>query len=77
MAENETGNSFLPRLWARKHLDALLAQGRTPEVQEEIVSFSERFGIMTPYTSFLVLESDEDRERYGVARRVHMRDGDL
>ncbi|MHC4818770.1 MAG: hypothetical protein ACYTF8_12020, partial [Planctomycetota bacterium] len=31
---------------------------------------------MTPYTSFLVLESDEDRERYGVTRRVKMRDGE-
>lgn len=73
---SDGGNSFLPRLWARRHLDALLAQGRTPEVQQEIVEFSERFGIMTPFTSFLVLESDEDRERYGVARRVRMRDGE-
>ncbi len=73
---DETGNSFLPRLWARKHLDALLAEGRTPEIKNEIVAFSERFGIMTPYTSFLVLENDADRERYGVARRVYMRDGE-
>ncbi len=72
----DVGNSFLPRLWARRHLDALLAGGNTPEIREEIISFSERFGIMTPYTSFLVLESDEDRERYGVARRVRMRDGE-
>ncbi len=76
IAGSETGNSFLPRLWARKHLDALLAQGRTPAVRDEIVAFSERFGIMTPYTSFLVLENDADRERYGVARRVRMRDGE-
>ena len=70
------GNDFLPRLWARRHLDHLLSQGRTPEVKQEIVEFSERFGIMTPYSSFLVLESDEDREKYGVARRVRMRDGE-
>ena len=70
------GNSFLPRLWGRRHIDALLEQGRPKEIQAEIVEFSERFGIMTPYTSFLVLESDEDRERYGVERRVRMRDGE-
>ena len=70
------GNSFLPRLWARRHLDVLLSEGRSPEVKEDIVQFSERFGIMTPYTSFLVLESDADREHYGVKRRVHMRDGE-
>ncbi|MDJ0522501.1 MAG: VIT domain-containing protein [Planctomycetota bacterium] len=72
----DVGNSFLPRLWGRKHIDALLAGGSGKETQAEIVSFSERFGIMTPYTSFLVLESDEDRERYGVERRVRMRDGE-
>ena len=76
LAEGETGNSFVPRLWARRHLDALLEQGRTQTVAEEIVAFSEEFGIMTPYTSFLVLESDADRERYGVQRRVKMRDGE-
>lgn len=76
LAENEEGNSFLPRLWARRHIDALLAQGRTAAVKDEIVAFSEEFGIMTPYTSLLVLESDEQRERYGVTRRVKMRDGE-
>ena len=72
----EAGNSFLPRLWARRHLDALLAQGRSPAIQKEIVAFSEEYGIMTPYTSFLVLESDQQREEYGVTRRVRMRDGE-
>ncbi len=74
--ETEGGNSFLPRLWARRHLDALLAEGTSSETQREIVSFSEQYGILTPYTSFLVLESDAQREQYGVARRVHMRDGE-
>ena len=31
---------------------------------------------MTPYTSFLVLESDADRERFKVKRRFRMRDGE-
>ena len=76
MPATDGGNSFLPRLWARKHIDALLTHGTSAEKQAEIVEFSERFGVMTPYTSFLVLESDEDRERYGVTRRVRMRDGE-
>jgi tetratricopeptide (TPR) repeat protein len=76
LAAGETGNEFLPRLWARRHVDALLREGRTPEVKEQIVSFSAEFGIMTPLTSFLVLESDADREQYGVTRRVAMRDGE-
>ncbi|MGH7151108.1 MAG: vWA domain-containing protein, partial [Planctomycetota bacterium] len=76
LAEGEEGNSFVPRLWARRHIDALLEEGRSKAIEEEIAAFSEEFGIMTPYTSFLVLENDEDRERYGVRRRVKMRDGE-
>ncbi len=72
----DSGNDFLPRLWARRHLDHLLAQGASKKIQAQIVAFSRRFGIITPYTSFLVLESDEERERYGVERTVRMRDGE-
>ncbi len=72
----DEGNSFLPRLWARKHLDVLLAQGSGPAVQEEVVAFSREYQIMTPYTSFLVLENDEDRATYGVERTVKMRDAE-
>ncbi|MBC7816780.1 MAG: hypothetical protein IAG10_07825, partial [Planctomycetaceae bacterium] len=32
--------------------------------------------IITPYTSLLVLETDADRERFGVKRRYEMRDGE-
>ncbi|HET6202452.1 MAG TPA: VIT domain-containing protein [Planctomycetota bacterium] len=76
LGEGEEGNSFVPRLWARRQIDALLEEGRSKAIQEEIVACSEEFGIMTPTTSFLVLENDEDRERYGVRRRVKMRDGE-
>jgi len=76
VGDDGAGNSFLPRLWARRHLDALLAKGRSAAVQAEIVAFSRRFGVLTPFTSFLVLENDEERERYGVTREVKMRDGE-
>jgi vault protein inter-alpha-trypsin-like protein/VWA domain-containing protein/tetratricopeptide repeat protein len=69
-------NSFLPRLWALRHLDALLTEKVTPALREEIVAFSQEFGIITPHTSLLVLESDADRVRYGVTRRLRMRDGE-
>ena len=72
----DTGNSFIPRLWARKYLDVLLEQGSTQAIRDEIVSLSEEYKIMTPYTSFLVLESEEDRKRFKVKRRFQMRDGE-
>ncbi|MDD2599135.1 MAG: VIT domain-containing protein [Kiritimatiellae bacterium] len=74
--DGEAGNSFIPRLWARLHLDALLEQGGTQEIKDEVIALSEEYHIMTPYTSFLVLESDADRERFKVARRFNMRDGE-
>jgi len=49
----EAGNSFIPRLWARKHLDYLLAQGSAPSIQDQVIELSERFHIITPYTSLL------------------------
>jgi hypothetical protein len=72
----EEGNSFIPRLWARSHLDHLLAQGQSQAIQGEIIALSEEFHIITPYTSLLVLETDADRERFGVQRRYEMRDGE-
>ena len=58
------------------HLDELLAQGSSQEIQDEIITLSEEFHIITPYTSLLVLETDADRERFKVKRRFQMRDGE-
>ncbi|MCE9584706.1 MAG: VIT and VWA domain-containing protein, partial [Planctomycetes bacterium] len=76
LAGAESGNSFIPRLWARSHLDHLLAQGSTQQVKDRIIELSEDYQIITPYTSFLVLESDADRERFKVKKQLRMRDGE-
>lgn len=76
LKDAEQGNSFIPRLWARMHLDALLDQGASPAIKDEIIGLSEEYHIITPYTSLLVLESDADRERFKVKRRFQMRDGE-
>jgi tetratricopeptide (TPR) repeat protein len=72
----EQGNSFIPRLWARMHLDSLLDRGASEVIKDEIISLSEEYQIITPYTSFLVLETDADRERFKVKRRFRMGDGE-
>jgi predicted Zn-dependent protease len=76
LQDAEKGNSFIPRLWARLHLDALLDQGNSAAIRDEIIALSEEYQIITPYTSLLVLETDADRERFGVKRRFRMRDGE-
>jgi len=76
LKDAEQGNSFIPRLWARMHLDTLLDQGTSSVIKDEIIALSEEYQIITPYTSFLVLETDADRERFKVKRRFQMRDGE-
>jgi len=54
------GPEFLPRLWATRKIGYLLNQirleGADQELVEQIVKLSIRYGIVTPYTSFLVTE---------------------
>lgn len=59
-------NDFLPRLWAVRRVGYLLEQirlnGEAKELVDEIVSLGTRYGIVTPYTSFLVTEPPRDDE---------------
>lgn len=56
----EDGNDFLPRLWATRRVGWLMEQVRTngeqAELRDEIVDLGTRYGIVTPYTSYLALE---------------------
>lgn len=54
--------SFLPRLWATRRIGYLLEevrlQGRNAELEDEIRRLGLKYGIVTPYTSFLVTERE-------------------
>lgn len=56
------GEHFLGRLWAMRRIGDLLnrirLQGEHEELVESVVSLSIRYGIITPYTSFLIEEDD-------------------
>lgn len=69
-------NSFIPRLWAKAHIDSLLQEAATKEIQKQIVRLSQQYHLITPFTSLLVLETDADRKRFGVERHMQMRDGE-
>ena len=61
---DEPGNStsYIPRLWATRKIGYLLSQirliGENQEWVDAIVQLSIKYGIITPYTSFLIEESD-------------------
>jgi Ca-activated chloride channel family protein len=55
-------NDYLPRLWATRRVGWLMEQVRTngeqKELRDEIVDLGTRYGIATPYTSYLALEDN-------------------
>lgn len=54
--------AFIPRLWATRRIGALLdqirLQGENKELVDSVIRLSIRYGIITPYTSFLIQEED-------------------
>ena len=53
-------NDFLPRLWASRRVGWLIEQiranGETKELRDEITELGTRYGIVTPYTSYLATD---------------------
>ncbi len=57
---------FIPSLWAARAVGYLLEQirlhGEDEELIGEVVRLSKRYGIITPYTSYLILEDEIERD---------------
>jgi len=53
-------NDFLPRLWASRRVGWLIEQirsnGETKELRDEVTDLGTRYGIVTPYTSYLATD---------------------
>jgi Ca-activated chloride channel homolog len=64
-SENETKNDFIPPLWAARKVGFLLDQihlnGENRELIDELIELSKKYGIITSYTSYLIVE-DEQRQ---------------
>ncbi|MBS4033220.1 MAG: VWA domain-containing protein [Ignavibacterium sp.] len=61
--------SFIPPIWASRRighlLDLVRLNGESKELIEEITVLARKHGIITPYTSYLILEDEEIRIRGG------------
>jgi Ca-activated chloride channel family protein len=59
-ASSNDENDFLPRLWASRRVGWLLEQirtnGETRETRDEVVELGTRYGLVTPYTSYLATD---------------------
>jgi Ca-activated chloride channel homolog len=60
LSDKQGENDFLPHLWAMRRVGHLLDQirlnGESKELRDEVIDLGTRYGIVTPYTSYLVLE---------------------
>jgi len=58
----DEASSFLPRLWATRRigylLEAIRMNGEEKELVDEVRNLGLKYGIVTPYTSFLVTEDE-------------------
>jgi Ca-activated chloride channel family protein len=70
--ETRGGTEAVPRLWATRKIGSLLQEirieGPDEETIEQIVALSIRYGIVTPYTSYLVTEDSP----FGAAAREEL-----
>ncbi|MDH3494433.1 MAG: VWA domain-containing protein, partial [Acidobacteriota bacterium] len=68
-----TENEFLPRLWATRRVGWLVEQirsnGENKELRDEIVELGTKYGIVTPYTSYLATDGSERRADLAGERR--------
>ncbi|MFH1529948.1 MAG: VIT domain-containing protein [Pseudomonadota bacterium] len=60
LPEDERSMDFIPRLWAKRQVGMLLEQiridGEKQPLVDEIIQLGTTYGIVTPYTSYLITE---------------------
>jgi Ca-activated chloride channel family protein len=63
-AENSESD-FIPRLWATRRvgylLDEIRLHGENSELREETTELARKYGIVTPYTAYLIVEDEAQR----------------
>ncbi|MCG6958847.1 VIT and VWA domain-containing protein, partial [bacterium BMS3Abin03] len=63
--KNNEEYDFIPPLWASRRIGYLLDQirlnGKDKELVDEITQLARKHGIVTPYTSYLIMEDEEFR----------------
>ncbi len=71
-------NNFLPRLWATRRVGWILEQiragGETKELRDEVAELGTRYGIVTPYTSYLATDGSFESVRRDASGSFVMND---
>ncbi len=60
-----SGSEFIPRLWATRRvgylLDEIRLHGENSELRDEVTELARKYGIVTPYTAYLIVEDEAQR----------------
>ncbi len=60
-----TKMEFIPRLWATRRvgylLDEMRLHGENAELRDEVTELARHYGIVTPYTAYLIIEDESHR----------------
>jgi Ca-activated chloride channel family protein len=71
LPEEKKNHVFVADLWARRKVGYLLDQirlkGENKELVDEVIMLAKKYGIATPYTSYLVLPDEKEVARLGIA----------
>ena len=63
--EKASEHEFIPRLWAMRRvgylLDEIRLRGENKELKDEVSELARKYGIVTPYTAYLILEDERTR----------------
>ncbi len=63
--ESAPNNEYIPQLWATRRvgwlLDEIRLHGESAELKDEVTKLAREFGIVTPYTAYLILEDEKKR----------------
>ncbi|MGI8907836.1 MAG: VIT and vWA domain-containing protein [Candidatus Sumerlaeaceae bacterium] len=64
LPNTDSGNEFLEKLWGTRKiaylLDEIRKSGENREVKDEVVSLARKYGVVTPYTSYLAQEDTRE-----------------
>ncbi len=63
--DSSADDGYIPRLWAARRvgwlLDEIRMHGESAELRDEVTRIAREFGIVTPYTAYLILEDEARR----------------